>query len=138
MAEKLNQNEIFIAVNSKPNSRIFRNNVGNAIQGVIDKKHSAILSNKLKETVVVLRYPRWIKFGLHVGSGDLIGWITRIITPDMVGKKIAQFLSIEVKSDTGVPSTDQKNWREQIKKNGGCAGIAKTIEDAEKIINEGI
>lgn len=52
---------------------------------------------------------RLIRFGLgneseklndRLKSSDLIGWTPRLVTPDMVGEVIAQFMAIEVK-ETG-------------------------------------
>lgn len=41
---------------------------------------------------------------------------------------------IEVKTATGKPSTEQLNFIEQIKKLGHRAGIARSVEEALKII----
>jgi hypothetical protein len=101
------QNQIILAL-SQGNSRLFRNNVGGA---------------KLADG-------RWLNFGLHKGSSDLIGWKTIEITPDMVGKKIAQFLSVEVKKPKGRVSKDQQNWIDAVNAQGGCAFIARSKEDA--------
>jgi hypothetical protein len=79
---------------------------------------------------VIIKKFRRIKFGLLKGSGDYIGWKTVTITPEMVGKKIAQFLSVEVKTDTGVRSHEQINWCENVRKQGG---IAVFIDDLENI-----
>ena len=93
--------------------RLFRNNVGATRDGK----------------------GRLIHYGLAKGSADLIGWITRKITQDDVGKSIAQFVSIEVKSSSGKPRPDQIAWRDIVNKAGGCAGIARSVEDAQKIIS---
>jgi hypothetical protein len=71
--------------------------------------------------------------GLFPGSGDLIGWRTVTITPDMVGQSIAQFLSIEVKTPTGRVRPDQVNWAEQINAAGGLAIIARSISDTDNL-----
>jgi len=52
----------------------------------------------------------------------------------MVGQEIAVYLSIEVKGEHGRATKEQKQWLEIVKKAGGLAGIAKSVEDAEKII----
>jgi hypothetical protein len=78
---------------------------------------------------------RFIQFGLAKGSADLIGWVTREITPSDVGKKFAQFLSIEVKAPKGKPRQDQIAWCDAVRNAGGIAGIAKSVEDAEQIIS---
>jgi hypothetical protein len=114
--------KILLKIGSMPGIRIFRNNVGLAYQGKTE-----FFENPRR---VVIKNFRMIKFGLLVGSGDYIGWKTVTITPDMVGKKIAQFLSVEVKTETGVRSEEQKNWAEIVRFNGG---IAVFIDDLENI-----
>jgi hypothetical protein len=53
---------------------------------------------------------RAVRYGLHEGSADLIGWETITITPDLVGQRIARFVAIEVKTPTGVVSKPQRQW----------------------------
>ena len=72
--------------------------------------------------------------GLCEGSSDLIGWVSREITPDMVGKRIAQFLAVETKSPKGRASSEQKNFIAAVKKAGGAAGIARTEAEAWAVI----
>jgi hypothetical protein len=71
--------------------------------------------------------------GLFPGSGDLIGWRTLTVTPDMVGKPIAQFLSIEVKTKTGRVRPDQQNWLDQITTAGGHAIVARSVSDTDNL-----
>ena len=78
---------------------LFRNNVG-----------------KLQD-----RNGRWVTYGLHVGSADLIGWTPTVITPDMVGKTVAVFTSVEVKTPAGKVRPEQERWRETVSKAGGNA-----------------
>lgn len=78
---------------------------------------------------------RLIRYGLAKGSADLIGWLTRKITQDDVGETIAQFVSIEVKSSSGKPRPDQIAWQDAVNQAGGRAGIARSVEDAVKIIS---
>ena len=74
---------------------------------------------------------RPVQFGLCKGSADLIGWKTIEITQEMVGQKIAQFVSIEVKTPTGTIRPDQRVWYEAVKRSGGIACIARSLKDAE-------
>lgn len=67
-----------------------------------------------------------IKFGLCVGSSDLIG-----ITQD------GRFLAVEVKTEKGRIRPEQIRFIDHIKSKGGLAGIARSVEDAVKIISEG-
>ena len=60
-------------------------------------------------------------------SGDLIGWRPVIITPDMVGKLIAQIVSVECKPSDWKPSENdehyqaQKRWADLVNREGGYA-----------------
>jgi hypothetical protein len=78
---------------------------------------------------------RLIRFGLAKGSADLIGWVSREVLPEDVGNKIAQFVSIEVKSKSGKPRPDQIAWKDAVNNAGGLAGIARSVEDAKEIIS---
>jgi len=99
---------IRLAASSIPGLRLFRQNVG-----------------MLKD-----ERGRMVRFGLHPGSADLIGWRTVTITPDMVGKQVAVFASVEVKTDSGRVKPEQQNWLEQVTKAGGLAVVARSPEQA--------
>ena len=86
---------------------------------------------------------RLVRFGLAndskamneaIKAGDLIGWRERLITPDMVGDVIAQFVSIEAKKDgwsfprpTNVKDfahcRAQLAWADMVRSEGGEAGF---------------
>lgn len=67
-----------------------------------------------------------IKFGLgNPGGSDLIGLTSN-----------GRFFAIEVKTPTGKPTKQQLNFIEQVKSKGGLAGIARSPDDALRIINE--
>ena len=110
---------------SKSGARIFRNNVGKAYAG------KAI---KLTNGDVVIKNPYLIKFGLCVGSSDVIGWTPVTITPDMVGQKVAIFTAIEVKKPKGRVSPEQKQFIERLTSDGGLAGVARSEHEAVEII----
>lgn len=109
------QSEIMLALGKIPSVKIFRNHTGK-VQDVRGFWHS---------------------FGLCVGSADLVGWKTIEITPDMVGSKVAVFLSVEIKNKSGRVKPEQVNWMERVKQAGGIAGIARDIEEAKKIVDGG-
>jgi hypothetical protein len=77
---------------------------------------------------------RVVRFGLAPGSGDLIGWRTLVITPDMVGQRIAQFVSLEAKSATGRARADQIAWATAVTAAGGVAGICRTVDEARTLL----
>lgn len=66
-----------------------------------------------------------IRFGLCVGSSDLIGWESIVITPEMVGKKLAIFTALEVKTGKTAVSKEQKQFLEEVKNAGGNAEIIR-------------
>ncbi len=82
------------------------------------------------------QHGRPVQFGLAKGSADLIGWTTRIITADMVGQRIAVFTSIEVKTPAGRVSPEQRQWLEAVQAAGGIAGVARSVDDALRIVTE--
>lgn len=66
----------------------------------------------------------FIQYGVGgAGGSDLIGW-----------DKNGTFVAIEVKTKTGKASENQINFINQVRKSGGKAGIARSVEDALKII----
>ena len=79
---------------------------------------------------------RPVQFGLAKGSADLIGWTTRTITPGMVGQQVAVFTSIEVKTATGRVSPEQRQWLDAVQTAGGIAGVARSVDDALRIVTE--
>jgi hypothetical protein len=81
------------------------------------------------------RTGRPVQFGLAKGSADLVGWKTVTITPDMVGREVAVFASIEVKTQTGRPTQYQQAWLTAVEKAGGIAGVARSVEDAEELLD---
>lgn len=106
-------------------ARLFRNNVGTGWVGRIVHQ---------TPQRITLDFPRPLHAGLCAGSSDLIGWQTITITPEMVGKQIAVFTAIEVKTATGKPTPEQLNFIEIVRKSGGIAGISTDPESAKKII----
>ena len=112
-AETTLQQQIRLALGSRTDLRLFRNQVG-----------------QLPDP----RTGRPVQFGLARGSADLIGWRTVTITPDMVGQRIAVFTSIEVKTPTGRVRSEQQAWLGCVHGAGGIAGIARSVDDAKLII----
>lgn len=66
-----------------------------------------------------------IKFGLCVGSSDIIG-----IAP------CGRFLAVEVKTDKGKPTPDQIRFIEAVKRKCGIAGIARSPADAVALLSQ--
>ena len=56
-------------------------------------------------------------------GGDRIGWTLTEITPDMVGKKIAVFTSIEIKGPGDKLKTGQIRWHNLVLQHGGISEV---------------
>ena len=112
-----------------PSVRLFRNNVGVGYRGTVVKENPP---------VITLRNYYMIRFGLAVGSSDLIGWKSVVITPEIMVKKVAVFCSPEVKTnEMEVLDDEQKNWIDQVRKAGGIAGVVRSVDDAVRLLETG-
>jgi hypothetical protein len=116
---------IRLAIGRIPSVKVFRNNCGQAWMGKVIRRTADTLT---------IQDPRPVQFGLHPGSGDLIGWQTLEIMPEHVGRKIAVFTSVEVKTPTGVASADQINWQRVVLDAGGKAVLVKSEEQATAML----
>ena len=125
MTEKNIQTQIMIAA-SQTNATLFRNNVGNGVLGQVVKQDGGIFH---------IIKGRRVQFGLCPGSSDLIGWRTVTVTPEMVGKQIAVFLALEVKTTTGKATAEQENFINAVRAAGGLAGIVRSVDDAVGVCN---
>jgi hypothetical protein len=94
---------------SRKGWRVFRNNVGQ----LLDARGVPV------------------RYGLMVGSGDLIGWRPVTITPDMVGQTLAQFVSLEIKGPRGRMSPEQARWAAMVEEAGGLALVVRGAEELE-------
>jgi hypothetical protein len=103
------QNNIRLAVTAGTGIRLFRNQVG-----------------------AVRVDDRYITYGLCPGSSDLIGW-----TPVKIGDRtLAVFTALEIKTRTGRTSPEQDRFIEAVVRAGGIAGVARSIDDARRIIEQ--
>ena len=123
MTESQLQAAILRELGGRPDVRLFRNQVGAGWTGASSRVGGGVL----------IREPRFVRYGLHPGSADLIGWQSVVITPEMVGQRVAIFTSLEVKSQTGRATEEQKNWREQVAFHGGIAGICASVDAARSL-----
>ncbi len=102
---------------------------------IVTLSHGPVRLFRMQVGEFQLKDGRWIASG-RKGMADLLGWTTITITPDMVGKKIAVYTSIEVKSRTGRWREGQPEWMQCVADAGGIAGMARSVSDAIKIIFE--
>lgn len=125
--EKDIQSGIFLEVSKKlPLVRLFRNNVGKAFYG--KKAYSANFGE-------ILTKLHRVTYGLLAGSSDIIGWKTVEITPEMVGRKVAVFVSLEVKRPGKNPTECQQRWLDVVNASGGIAARVDSPEQAVEVLN---
>jgi hypothetical protein len=74
-----------------------------------------------------------VRYGLCPGSSDLIGYRSVVITPDMVGQRLAVFAAVEVK-DRGRATAQQEAFISLVQQAGGLAGIARSVPEALSIL----
>lgn len=72
-----------------------------------------------------------IRYGVgpNPGASDLLGYRSVLITPDMVGQRVAIFVACEVKDRT-IPTREQRHFLETVSAAGGIAILAHSPEEA--------
>ncbi|MEY3928952.1 MAG: hypothetical protein RLZZ516_662 [Cyanobacteriota bacterium] len=78
---------------------------------------------------------RFVRFGLCKGSSDLIGLRSVVVTPEMVGQRIAQFVALEIKAPQGVVSPQQQAFLRLVQQLGGVAAVCRSIQQAEAVLD---
>jgi hypothetical protein len=111
--ETIIQNKCLLDLSELPGVRVWRNNTGTLrdING------------------------RPVKYGL-VGSGDILGIRVVKITPDMVGKSIGQFLSVEIKVPGKTQSKNQEKFETMVLAHGGLYAVATSPEEAVQAVTD--
>ena len=128
--------------------RLLRNNVGSGWSGGDSKrKATKVTSANLAQVRASIRpgdaivpNARYVTFGLGAAGGrsnpgtpDLVGWVQRVITPDMVGQTLAVLAAVECK-DLARPTPEQLRFIEQVRAAGGLAGVAHNPQEAAQIL----
>lgn len=108
---------------SKAGARLWRYNAGVAWAGKAVKRPDG--------SVVVANARPF--HGVFEGHSDTAGFVTVEITPDMVGRRFARALYVEVKTDRGRVSDEQRAFISAVRSAGALAGIARTIDDVARI-----
>lgn len=103
----------------------FRANVGSGWVGKVLRRHGQ---------TVTLSDARTFSTGLPRGFSDLFGITPVVITPEMVGTTVGVFTALEVKSPTGKVSKEQSQFIQAVRKNGGIAGVVRSVDDLSSLI----
>lgn len=111
----------FLVEFSRLGGRLFRNNTGKAYAGVAARQ---------PDGSVHIKNPRVFHGGLCVGSSDLIGWSSILVTPEMVGRRVAVFTASEIKSSRKMkPTREQKAFIAAVNEAGGIGIVAYELKD---------
>lgn len=129
MSEADIKSKVMLHLSQKRGAVVFTNPVGNGWVGKFQ-------SHNQNGGVVKLLGARRVSFGLIGGSADLIGWYPLTIKPEHVGKKIAVFFAGETKTQDNKPTPAQSNFLKRVKDDGGIAGIIRSNEDADNLIDK--
>lgn len=129
--------------------RLFKNVVGGGWVGKLTEEYFTTVNHRSEKKIRIIEMmdARMVKFGVlvpsldprktHGGSLDLIGWRTVKITPDMVGKRIAQYMEFDAKTLIySRMSPDQKNRVKQIKNAGGVTGLFRMTKTGDLQLEE--
>lgn len=114
MLESQIQADIRLALGAMPHVKVFRNNQG------------------------VAQYPggQRVPYGVaQSGGSDLIGLTQVLITPEMVGQRVAIFTALEVKRPGVKVPDEQQAFVDFVNQFGGRAGIVRSVEDAVRVVS---
>jgi len=93
------QSRLRLEAGRDPTVKLWRNNVG-VLLDATGRPVRYGLANETRELNSVVK------------SGDLIGWRSVLVTPEMVGRRLAVFMSRECKAEgwTPAPATNRAKW----------------------------
>lgn len=98
-----------------------RMNTGAMVIPELDREGKPVFTRRGKTKT------RFVKFAFK-GCSDVIG--------QLKAEYGGAFLAIEVKRWDGAASDEQLGFLHRVDTAGGCAGIARSVEDAQKIIED--
>jgi hypothetical protein len=137
MTESEIQNAILLRYGREPDLTLWRQNTGVAQEQPWKREHLerlvgmlrvGRLAEALSLLVSLLREkPRFTRYGLAVGSADIVG---------IVGPR-GTFLALEVKTPTGRVSKEQQQWLDIVNRRGGVARVVRSVEEAGAAIDVG-
>lgn len=110
--ERAVNDEIYDAVKKLRLAELWRNNRGVALYG---NQH--------------------VRYGVGPnGASDWIGYRRILVTAEMVGRFVAQFVAVEAKAPGEDLRRDQRLFIDRVTNDGGCAGVARSAEDVRRIL----
>lgn len=118
---------------SRLGARLHRRNVGQGWIGSRTYRAKGGERVTLAAGDVVIRQARPFHNG-ETGQSDTYGWRTVIITPEMVGTKMAQHVEIEAKQGSGRETSEQAAWGRAVIEAGGVYGVAREPADVAALL----
>ncbi len=106
---------------SKKGARLSRVNNGLGWVGKIIRKSAA---------AITIENPRPLHAGLCVGSSDIIGWHSVVVTPEMVGQRVALFVALEVKTGRVATTKEQAAFVRAVGEAGGVSAVVRSVDEA--------
>lgn len=100
-------------------------------------RHASQLGARwFRNNVGMLRDERgqYVRYGLCVGSSDVIGWTPVVVTPAMVGRTLAVFTAFECKVGQRVTTVEQGAFIAAVRAQGGIAAVVRRLEDADAAV----
>jgi hypothetical protein len=88
-------------------------------------------------TTITLAHPHAMKIGVP-GISDLGGLTAVEVTESMIGQVVGVYLAIEAKFGRARPTEEQEAFIAMVRRLGGRAGVARSVEDARLIISGSI
>ena len=67
----------------------------------------------------------------------MIGYRQVVIGPEHVGRTMAVFTAVEVKTATGRATKEQRAFVEHVRSAGGIAGVVRSVDDAKALLGLG-
>lgn len=128
MKEHEIQDQIRMALNFS-NATMWRVNVLSGFSGYYQRHQNGDIT---------ISKPRFVSTGVPKGFPDLIGIKPIRITPEMVGKTVGAFFFIEVKSENGRLSQEQKLMHTLLKNQGALGGVARSVDDAIELYKKSV
>lgn len=128
VSEAMLEREVLAAVGRIPDLSLFKNEVGQGFTGSVEDELMQALAKmrltgrELATVRAVLNRHR-IRWGLGEGS------------PDLVGALAGRAIGLELKSDRGVVSEEQKRWHAAARKKGVAVFVVRDPMEAVEMID---
>lgn len=76
-----------------------------------------------------------VRYGLCVGSSDVVGWTPVVIGPEHVGRTLAVWTAFECKVGRNTTTVEQGAFLAAVKAQGGIAAVVCRLEDADAAVD---